>query len=201
MRTISTAAVIAAACMALLAATACGSSSSDAGAGGREGNVPSTPARGADGMASAVQDASVSGLAPALRAVRTAERSVGRGNAYDIESDRLRGRRVWEVKVARGTVRPYEIDVSADGRQVLRRRRESKVGDDVGKVAKAKVSLERALRIAGRRAGGARFDEAEIDRWRGRLAWEATFKRSGNREVEVRIDARSGKVLAVSVDD
>ncbi|HWK30404.1 MAG TPA: PepSY domain-containing protein [Solirubrobacter sp.] len=157
-----------------------------------------TPAATAAPQASS--SASVARLADARRAVRTAERKLRHGRAYDIESDRLRGQRVWEVKVARGTTHASVLDVRADGRRVVRQRR-TKVSDDVRKAAGAKVSLNRALKTAGARAAGGRFDEAEIDRWRGKLVWEATFKRSGDREVEVKIDARSGKVLDVSQDD
>jgi uncharacterized membrane protein YkoI len=39
------------------------------------------------------------------------------------------------------------------------------------------------------------------DSSRGRTAWEATFKRSGDREVEITMDARSGKLLTVTTDD
>lgn len=192
MHRFQTVAAVVVAGAALSTATACGSSD-DTATATQSGSASSPP--------SASSSASASGLAPARRAVRTAERKVRRGDAYDIERDRLRGRRVWEVKVARGSSRPYELDVRADGRKVLRQRRRSKVGDDVHKVGQARVSLNRALKIAGRRARGGRFDEAEIDRWRGRIVWEATFERSRDREVEVKVDARNGRVLAVTTDD
>jgi uncharacterized membrane protein YkoI len=202
MRKITLVAVTLAVCTAPLTATACGSSGSAETDGQRANlrgkDVSAGPSGGSDEMR---RGASGGRLGQALRALRTAERSVRRGSAYDIEHDRLSGGRVWEIEVARGTARPYEIDVRADGRKVVRRRRASQVSDDVRKDARATVSLDEALRTAGRRAAGGRFDEAEIDRWHGTLAWEATFKRPGGREVEVRIDARSGRVLAVTTDD
>jgi uncharacterized membrane protein YkoI len=167
---------------------------STAAASGAAGGESRTLGTAASASASASQ------VAQARRAVRTAERAVRGGRAYDVESDRLRGRRVWEVKVAQGTARPYELDVSADGRQVLRRQRLTRIDDDVRKVARAQVALASALTIAGRRARGS-FDEADIDRSRGRLVWEATFVRSGDREVEVAVDARNGRVLSVTTDD
>lgn len=149
----------------------------------------------------ALSSGSVRRLEPALRAVNTAERKVRGSKAYDVEDDRLRGERVWKVKVAVGTSRRYELDVRADGRKVLRERRRTRIDDDVRKRAQAKIPLAKALRIAAARAGGGTFAEAEIDRWRGRITWEATFERSGDREIEVRVDARSGKVVSVEVDD
>jgi uncharacterized membrane protein YkoI len=137
----------------------------------------------------------------ARRAVATAERSVRRSRAYDIETDQLQGERVWDVEVARSTTRAYELDVRADGRKVVRQRRVPNVDDDVRKLASAGVSLRQALEIAGARWKADRFDEAEIDVWRGRAVWEVTFRSAGHREVEVRIDARSGTVIAVEVDD
>jgi len=150
---------------------------------------------------SAASGASGSRLERAVRAARTAERRISGGRAYDIEADRHRGKRVWETKVAMGTTRAYEVDVSADGRKVVRVRRRWRTDDDVRKAARATVSLPRALRTAGRRAEGGTFDEAEIDRSRGRIVWEVTFRKSGDRELEVTIDARTGKVRGVTHDD
>jgi uncharacterized membrane protein YkoI len=139
-------------------------------------------------------------LARARRAVRTAEAAVPGGRAYDIESERAGGAPVWEVKVARGTSRADELEVRADGTAVVARRRAG-VDDDVRKLAEAEISLDRALAIAGGRAGGAAFDEAEIDRSGGRAVWEAEFDRSGGGEVQVSVDARSGNVLRVTTGD
>jgi uncharacterized membrane protein YkoI len=159
-------------------------------------------AASADGGSATAAAATPSRLDAAVRAVRTAEDRISRGEAYDIESDRLRGKRVWEVKVAGGGARPHEIDVRADGRKVVRTRHRRTADDDARKAARAHISLARALRTAGRRAGGGTtFDEAEIDRVRGRIVWEATFDGPGDREVEVRVDAHTGKVLAVTRDD
>jgi uncharacterized membrane protein YkoI len=179
---------------ALSTATACGSS---------DDTLSRTGASRAAPPATTVPAASPSAanrLALARRAVRTAERRVRHSKAYDIESDRLGGRRTWEVKVARGVSRPYELDVSADGRRVVRQRRRSRVDDDVRRVNQARVSLWRALRLAGRRVARGRFDEAGIDRERGRLVWEATFEQSGDREIEVTVDARTGRVVAIDRD-
>lgn len=167
-----------------------------AGLAGESGADTDHPAAGPRATAAAVDR-----LTQATRAVRTAQRAVRDGTAYDIESDRRAGRRVWEVKVARGTARPYEFDVSADGHTIVHRGRRARLDDDARKAARARTTLAAALRTAGRRVGSGTFDEAEIDRWRGRVVWEATFEQPGDRETEVRIDASNGKVLAVTVDD
>lgn len=197
-----------AACAALAAVAACGSSDDDGAtvsAPAPSATAPGAPgapgAATAPGAPSAAPGAAAGGLAQARRAVLAAGRAVAHGRPYDVERDRLRGAPVWEVKVAQGRARPWELDVSADGRRVVRRHRRGHVDDDARKAARATVPLATALRTAGRRAGGGRFDEAEIDRARGRVVWEATFERGGGREVEVTVDARSGKVVAVRTDD
>lgn len=206
MRKLQTAALTVTA-FAALTATACGSSDDDGGAASTAtvtvtapGTAPASAASTAAPTPAASPSASASQIDQAVRAIRSAERRVPNGKAYDIETDRLRGKPVWEVKVARGTTRAYELDVSADGRKVLRRRAKT-VDDDVRKLRDAKVGLAKALRTAARRAKGAAFDSAEIDRSGGRLVWEATFKAPGDRELEVDVDARTGKVLRVRTDD
>jgi len=137
----------------------------------------------------------------ARRALRTAARRVGGGTAYEIETDRLSGRRVWEVDIARGTSLNYEVHVSADGRSALRVRRKPRIDLDVRRAASARVSLSTAIATASRRVPRTTFDEAGIDRERGRIVWEATFKRSPRAEVEVAVDARTGRVTRVEDDD
>jgi uncharacterized membrane protein YkoI len=199
MRKIRTGVVAVVACAATATTSGCGASSNET-EGGPQTSKPTATAT-ATSTPKATASQSASRLGQAVRAVRTAQRRIRRSKAYDIETDRFRGRRVWEVKVARGVTRPYELDVRADGRRVVRQRRKTRIDDDVRKLARATVTLPRALRTAARRARGARFDEAEIDRSRGRLVWDVEFKRSRDREVEVKVDARTGRVLEVDVDD
>lgn len=135
----------------------------------------------------------------AVRAIRTAVRRVGQGRPYDLESERFRGKRVWEVKVAAGRKRPHEILVRRDGRRVVHHRRIRR-DHDSRLARRAKVSLVRAVRTADRRAAG-KLDEAGIDRNRGRLVWEVNFYISRHREVGVTLNARSGKVIRVEHDN
>lgn len=182
--------------LSTLAATACGSSSSDDGgakgkAAGSNETVTATTSAGAT--------SSSSRLSSAGRAVKTAGKKVSHGRPYDVERDRYKGKQVWEIKVAAGKGRPTELDVSANGRKVVRRSRHKR-DDDVAKALKAKVSLAKALRTAGKRAKG-RFSEGEIDRKGGKIVWTASFKQSGGAEKEVIIDARTGKVIKTKTED
>jgi uncharacterized membrane protein YkoI len=124
----------------------------------------------------------------AVRAVRTASKGIGH-KAYELD----RERKHWEVKFADGT----ERHVTLDGRRVTATKRDD---DRSRAVASTRVSLATALRTAARRADGT-LSEADLDRERGKLVWSVSFEGAGDRETEVDVDARSGKVLRVTQDD
>jgi len=139
------------------------------------------------------------GVAPAVRALQTAERRVPNGRPYDLESDRHRGAPVWEIEVAVARERPHELLVSLDGRRIVSRSRTHR-SLDASRALQTKVRLADALQVAAGRTDG-RFHEAEIDRLRGgRIVWQVTFERPGGRETEVAVDARTGQVVRVERD-
>jgi uncharacterized membrane protein YkoI len=122
----------------------------------------------------------------AVRAVQTASRGLSH-KAYDLERDRNR----WEVKFADGT----ERHVTLDGRKVTATRLDD---DHSARVASARVSLASALKTAAARGNGTLTD-AEIDTTRGgTLVWSVSFERSDDDETEVRVDAKSGRVVSVT---
>jgi uncharacterized membrane protein YkoI len=140
---------------------------------------------------SAAAGGSDAGVGAAVKAVRTAAEA---GRPFDLERDRHRGRKVWEVDVATGPGRAAELLISADGRQIVRRGT-ARPSRDAGHALAARVGLATALRTAGGRATG-RLDDADIDRRGGRLVWSATFEQRGA-ETEVDVDAASGTVVDV----
>jgi uncharacterized membrane protein YkoI len=131
------------------------------------------------------------GVSAAVRALHTARDS---GRPYDLERDRHRGRRVWEVDVTSRSGPPKELKISADGKRVVHRKTIHD-SDDAARVRDAKVGFATAVRTAAKRASG-RLTEAELDREHGRLVWSATFER-GATETDVDVDARTGKVVRV----
>jgi uncharacterized membrane protein YkoI len=124
----------------------------------------------------------------AVRAVQTASRGLSH-KAYDLDRERNR----WEVTFADGT----ERHVSLDGRKVTATRRDD---DRSAQAASTRVSLATALKTAAPRASGT-LDGADLDTERGTLVWSVSFDGPGDRETEVDVDARSGKVLRVTHDD
>lgn len=146
---------------------------------------------------SATAHASAANVDSAVRAVRTARRAVG-GRPYDIERERLRGKRVWEVKLARAAGRPREVLVSANGRRVLRRETTGR-SDEAREARRAKVGMIAAILKAARRANG-RLEDAEIDDHRGHVVWAVSFEsRRSETDVYIRVD--TGAVVGVDRDD
>lgn len=173
-----------------------------AASGENADSKPTTPANTTTAAGSSSEGGKASSgsarLSKAVRAVQTAVAKVPHGRAYDLEDERYQGRQVWDIKVASGKQRPYELSVSADGGKVLHRSRHKR-DDDTTKALQAKVSMDDALRTAGKKAGG-RFSEAEIDNSGSKVVWSATFKQSGGAEAEVIMDAKSGKVIRTKHD-
>lgn len=167
------------------------------------GVVPATGSNGSPGAggggpsATAIARASAVKVAPAVRAIRTARRDVG-GRPYDIERERLLGKRVWEVKLARANGRPREVHVSANGRRVLRRDTTGR-SEEARHARQAKVGLVAAIRKAARHANG-RLEDAEIDDRDGQFVWEVKFVRRGI-ETDVYIRTDTGAIVEIDRDD
>lgn len=105
----------------------------------------------------------------------------------------------WQVDVttADGTVN--ELDISADGKQVLRGPTpEQDDAEDRAKyrlrVADAKVDFREAVEIITGAAPG-RITELELDSHNGKTVWEADVIGSSQTKTEVKIDASTGSVL------
>lgn len=62
------------------------------------------------------------------------------------------------------------------------------------------ISMDEAVEKAQQHAPDARLTEVELEYEHGRLVWSVEFAGKGN-EYEVYVDARSGEVLKVEVDD
>ncbi len=144
-----------------------------------------------------VAHASAANVDAAVRAVRTARNAVG-GKPYSVDRERFRGAPAWEVDLARATGRSREVIVSANGRRVLRRGTSQRSADAV-RARRARVGIVAAMRTAARRANG-RLEDADIDRRRGSTVWSVSFERRGL-DIEVDVNARSGRVVRVERDD
>src|SRR5690349_18422887 len=131
----------------------------------------------------AVAGATAASSTDAVRAVQTASKGIS-AKAYELDRERNR----WEVTFADGT----QKHVSLDGRRVTRTTRD----DRDSEVDRARITLIGALRAAAPRAGNTRIEDADLDDDDGRLVWQVGF----SNDVEVDVDARSGRVLHVDRD-
>ncbi len=130
----------------------------------------------------------------ALAALRTAADAVPGGRPYDLEQDDFDGQDAWEIKVA-SAGDTYKLYVSADGTDVVDKAQDRSPGDDLRKIQQAEVEAADALRTAADEHSGAEFDELEIDTRNGTLVWEIELVRNGGSEIEVYVDATTGKII------
>ena len=108
---------------------------------------------GGAAIAIAASDPGASSAAKAGDAVKAVRTAGAEGRAFDVESDRHRGKRVWEIDVVSGSGRAKELHVSADGTKIVRTGK-ARRSDDAALARQATVSLATALRTADGRASG-----------------------------------------------
>ncbi|MFE5307960.1 PepSY domain-containing protein [Isoptericola sp. NPDC056605] len=133
--------------------------------------------------------------AAGLLAIATAEKKAG-GTAFAIDDpDRDN---TWEVDVATGTI-SIEVEVSADGTEVVRTQEDDLDADDRRALADATLSLTQAIERAVASSGGD-LDDAELDEDDGRYHWSVTVLVDGA-ETDYRVGTQDGKVVQGRDDD
>jgi len=120
-----------------------------------------------------------------------------------VEQDDESGQTVWQVGVVTRDGDEQDVDVSADGSEVVRTERVDRqdVADrreNRALVDDAEVDVRDAVEAFPGSVDGGTVDQLELDRDRdrGRVVWEADVLDTDRREHEIRIDARSGDVLS-----
>ncbi|GAA1721453.1 hypothetical protein GCM10009809_16390 [Isoptericola hypogeus] len=190
-----------------LVLTACGDGSGDdtPPAGDATTAAPTDDAEpddtSADGTTSdddAAPDATTSPerrTAAGLRAIVTAEKEAG-GTAFAIDDpDRDN---TWEVDVSTGKL-SVEVEVSADGGEVVRTENDDLDADDRRAIADARYTIGQAIERTVAKAGGA-LEDAELDGDDGRYHWSVTVLVDGA-EVDYRVGTQTGKVTPEPADD
>ena len=138
-------------------------------------------------------------VAAPVRALQTAARAVPQGKAFGLDPGTRGGQRVWDVNVASGQ-RQFDLDVTADGARVLRRREDPTPDDDVRKLRSVRVDAARAVRLAGQHQGG-QLTDLDLDTTdAGTVVWEVDFRQPDGSTVTVSIHARTGELLETSGD-
>jgi len=185
-----------------LALTACADGSGDGGASAEETATSAAAATG-DATDDASEGASSPGAsatpehrtAAGLLAIATAEKKAG-GTAYAIDDpDRDN---TWEVDVATGTI-SVEVEVSADGTEVVRTQDDDLDAGDRRALDAATVSISQAIERTVAKSGG-ELDDAELDEDDGRYHWAVTVLEDGA-ETDYRVGTQDGKVVQERSDD
>lgn len=128
--------------------------------------------------------------AAGLAAIATAEDEAG-GEAMEIDDSDDDG--TWEIEVRAGD-RVVEVDVSADGAEVLGTQEDDLDDDDAAALDAAQVSLAEAVEAAIADAGGM-LDDASLEDEDGTPRFEVSLDGSeAGDDVEVLVDAGTGEV-------
>jgi len=137
------------------------------------------------------------------QAVAAALKEVPGGKAVEAELELESDNVVWEVEVVSGR-KHMEVKLDAISGKVKEVEEEGKEGekdedeDEQAETdaAKAKITLSQAIATALKEVPGGKAFEAETEREDGKLVFEIELL-SGDKVMEVEIDAMTGKVLEV----
>jgi uncharacterized membrane protein YkoI len=186
-----------AAAVTALGLAACGASPAD--------QEPEATAhqRGSAGLSEAVdQSAATRSKAKVgpVRAIRVATSAVNGGRVFDMELDNERGRLVWELDVA-SSGKAYGVKINARSGKVVKLKRDRTPDRGMRLLKVAKVRATKAARTAAAAVKPADLYALELDRWRRKVMWEAELVIANGTEYDVKINARSGKVVSKKIDD
>lgn len=145
------------------------------------------------------------------RAEEIALAKVGGGTVREIELDRERGVLVYDAEIKYNGVK-YEVDIDAITGEIVKFKQRGSSrsaaptapppaqAESQSNSSSGQISRERAEEIALAEVGGGTVREIELDRKKGRLAYEVEVKYDGW-EYEVDIDAATGEIIKFEVDD
>jgi len=166
---------------------------------------------GAAGIASAVTGDGGSDPAPALSRADAEAAAVEEvpGSVVGAETDDEDGRAVWSIEVDGTDGSRHEVEIDGDGAVVGRDTDDDGPGDDDGTddevsdpalVEAAEVSQDEAEQTALGEAPGT-VSRAHIEREDGRVVWDVEIDGEDGRRADVQVDAATGEVVELDLDD
>jgi uncharacterized membrane protein YkoI len=135
-----------------------------------------------------------------VRAIRIATAAVNGGRVFDMDLDNERGGLVWELDVA-SSGKAYDVKIDARTGKVVKLKRDRTPDRGVKLLKVAKVRATKAARTATAAVKPADLRALELDRWRRKVVWEAELVTANGTEYDVKINARTGKVVSKKIDD
>lgn len=126
--------------------------------------------------------------------------------SIDFEGARTPDARRWEVDVATADGVAHEVEISADGTQVVRGptpKTDSAADrtERVRRLAAATVDFEAATEIVAGRYPAGRITELDLDDSDGRVVWEADVLAADGSKHEVEVDASTGEIVVDRMAD
>lgn len=138
-----------------------------------------------------------------LAAAHLGSTQVPEGVVVEVESEEHGD--IWEVKVIGSDGTAYKMDTTADGKRLMgdlkpRDTSLEKRERNIDRLAQLKVSLEEAVGIILDVHPDATFREVELDTDNDVLNWGATVVLEDGTKQEIRVDVRTGELLADTED-
>ena len=102
----------------------------------------------------------------------------------------------------------YEMKINAETLDTVKDRTEKLDRDEQGGIKREAdkldlsgiISLDEATQLAEKKSGAGQAVEWDLDRELGTTYWEVTIQ-DGNKETQIKLDAKTGDVLQVELDD
>ncbi|MDM5205766.1 PepSY domain-containing protein [Cytobacillus kochii] len=130
-------------------------------------------------------------------AIKTAQEE-GKGKVTDVELEWERGNLVYNVEL-QGNGTETDVELNANTGEVLKVKSEKEDEQDEEITLDQKLfSASDAIQLAEKEADG-EFSELQLDHDNGTLIYDIELE--GKQEAEIKIDALTGKVLKVELDD
>lgn len=130
-------------------------------------------------------------------AIKTAQEE-GKGKVSDVELEWERGNLVYNVEL-QGNGTETDVELNANTGEVLKVKSEKEDEQDEEITLDQKLfSASDAIQLAEKEADG-EFSELQLDHDNGTLIYDIELE--GKQEAEIKIDALTGKVLKVELDD
>ncbi len=143
---------------------------------------------------------------PVSTAIKTYQQTFAKSEITDLSVERELGRFQYEIEGVDDS-REYTLKLDANSGKVISKRSERLDADEANGVKRQDaldlnnlISLSRAVTIAQSKAKGQTATEASIDKESEQTYWEVQLEKQGQ-ETNVKLNAQTGKVLAIENDD
>lgn len=148
----------------------------------------------------AMAKASTSTTMTRSEAVALAQKQV-KGTVIEIEADWDDGVLNYDIKILDSSNVEHDLEINTATKKVKEKSKETYRKTKAQKLRSAKITHDKAIAVAAKQSGATTFKSSEMDVNGSQLIYEVTLKNSKGKEVEVWVDALTGKVVDTDIDD